>query len=329
VNVYLEQNLGQPKDKFFCPGFSPVRPAIPNMSVYPIVKLPRKIKKAYQSEVAMPIFASQPLLQNPGQPPRRFNFWVLGAEAFLAVLLSGVANYVMGYFVAGAVLISGLLFLLAHVGGMQASYSNRWYEYHQQMDRFRRQQWENEFDRTRHERLQTQDGINSYRRHRVAEVLAQTMTPEEVVEDLASLPTAFITTLSRWFPDKIHGGIGSGLMLIDQSSRLHISIAIDAIPQRVAGVAAGSFIEDDRNLHQGWVVVRFNADQVRNYPDSCCKTLAEIASELLQNPAWLQPFTDVYDLWQVPDDFAQSSFPTLEKEFNEVAHPFQSQDIGR
>ncbi len=290
------------------------------MSVYPIVKLPRKIKKAYQSEVALPIFASQPLLQNPGQPPRRFNFWVLEIETCLAVLLGGIANYTMGHFVAGAVLISGLLFLLAHVGGMQASYSNRWYEYHQQMDRFRRQQWENEFDHTRHERLQTPEGINSYRRHRVAEVLAQTMTPEPVAEDLASLPTAFITTLSRWFPDKIHGSIGSGLMLIDASSRLHISIAIDTIPQRVAGVAAGSFIEDDQNLHQGWIVVRFNADQVRNYPDSCCKTLAEIAAELLQNPDWLQPFADVYDLWQMPDDFAPTPSNPLQSQIS-IIHP--------
>jgi hypothetical protein len=72
--------------------------------------------------------------------------------------------------------------------------------------------------------------------------------------------------------------------------------------QRVAGVAAGSFLADDHHLNQGWLVVRFSADQVRNTPDSCCKTLAEIGAELLQSPAWLEPFADVYDLWQVPDN---------------------------
>jgi hypothetical protein len=297
------------------------------MSVYPIVKLPRKIKKAYQSDVACPIFETQQLLQNPGQPPRRFNLWALGIEAGLAIIISGIANIAMGWFVATAILVSGLLFLLAHVSAMHTSYSNRWYEYHQQMDRFRRQQWEDEFDRTRNERLQTQDGINSYRRHRVAEVLAQTLTPEPATEELASLPTAFITTLSHWFPRKIHGNIGSGLMMIDPDSRLHISISIDAIPQRVAGVAAGSFLEDDQNLHQGWVVVRFSADQVRHHPDSCCKTLAEIAAELLQNPAWLQPFANVYDLWQIPEQsFEQSVFPSIEKEFAEAANPFVVED---
>jgi hypothetical protein len=93
-------------------------------------------------------------------------------------------------------------------------------------------------------------------------------------------------------------------MLIDELSRLHISISIDSVPQRVAGVAAGSFLEDDHHLNQGWVVVRFSADQVRNTPDSCCKTLAEIGAELLQNPGWLEPFAEVYDLWQVPEVMA-------------------------
>jgi hypothetical protein len=271
------------------------------MSVYPIVKLPHHVKKAYHADLTLPVFASQPLLQNPGQPPIRFNLGVLGLEAFLVVILAAVANYGMGLLVGGATLVSGLLFLLAHVGGMQASYKSRWYEYHQQMDRFRRQQWESDFDRTRSERLQTAAGLSSYRRRRVAEILARTLTPTTTTAELASLPTAFITTLSHWFPHKIYGNIGSGLMLIDEASRLHISISIDSVPQRVAGVAAGSFLEDDRYLNQGWVVVRFSADQVRNTPDSCCKTLAEIGAELLQNPAWLEPFADVYDLWQVPE----------------------------
>jgi hypothetical protein len=270
------------------------------MSVYPIVKLPRHVKKAYQADLALPVFESQPLLQNPGQPPIRFNFWILGVEAFLVVIVGAIANYEMGLLVGGATLVSGVLFMLAHVGGMQASYQSRWYEYHQQMDRFRRQQWETDFDRTRSERLQTEEGISSYRRQRVAEILARTMTPNVAEAELASLPTAFMTTLSRWFPHKIYSGIGSGRMLIDEHSRLHISIVIDSVPQRVA--AAGSFLEDDHHLNQGWVVVRFSVDQVRNTPDSCCKTLAEIGAELLQNPEWLKPFADVYDLWQVPEE---------------------------
>ncbi len=272
------------------------------MSVYPIVKLPRQVKNAYQADLALPVVESRPLLQKPGQPPRRMNFWVLGMEGVLVVMVGAIANYWMGLLVGGATLVSGVLFTLAHVGEMQASYKNRWYEYHQQMDRFRRQQWETNFDQNRSERLQTAEGVASYRRHQVAEILARTMTPTVREEELASLPTAFMTTLSRWFPHKIYGGIGSGLMLIDEHSRLHISISIDSTPQRVAGVAAGSFLEDDHHLNQGWVVVRFSADQVRNTPDSCCKTLAEIGAELLQNPEWLKPFANVYDLWQVPEE---------------------------
>jgi hypothetical protein len=271
------------------------------MSVYPIVKLPRQVKKAYHADLALPVFESQPLLQNPGQPPSHFNYWILGLEAFLVVILGAVASYWISTFIAVATIISGMLFLLAHVGGMKASYQGRRQKYHQQMDRFRRQQWEADFDRTRLANLQTAAGVSSHRRRQVAEILARTMTPELAQEESVSLPTAFITTLSRWFPQKIYGGIGSGLMLIDEISRLHISISIDNVSQQMAGVTVASFLADDYHLNQGWIVVHFSADQVQNTPDSCCKALAEIGAELLQNPAWLEPFAEVYDLWQVPE----------------------------
>jgi hypothetical protein len=315
INVACQLNLGKHKGKFskfmtFCP----VRPAIANMSVYPIVKLPRNIKKAYQEDLSLPIFNVQKVLSHPGKPPQRLNLWWLGAEA-CAVVVCGTAAYsTMGWFVSMAVTVSGLLFLLSHLGAMQTSYSQRWYVYRQQVDQFQRQEWEADFDRTRSERLQTPEGMSSYRRHRVAELLAQTTTAQTAQVE-TNIPPELAATLADRFPGKIQVGVGSGLMLIDQNSRLHISILVDQVPQRVAGIAAGSFIEDDQYLAASWIVVRFSAEQARQYPDSCCKTLAEIGGELLQNANWLEPFAEVYDLWQIPaelpkPEFAVSQFTT-------------------
>jgi hypothetical protein len=293
--------------------FCPVRPAI-NMSVYPIVKLPRHIQKAYQADLSLPIFSTQKVLIHPGKPPQRLNLWLLGAEACAVVLCGAAAYSTMGWFVTSAVIVSGLLFLLAHVGAMQAGYSQRWYLYRQQVDQFQRQEWETDFDRTRSERLQTPEGMSSYRRHRVAELLARTATPQ-ITDVETNIPAELVATLADRFPNSIQVGIGSGLMLIDQNSRLHISILVDQVHQRLAGIAASNVIEDDQYLAASWVVVRFNAQQAQQYPDSCCKTLAEIAAELLQNPAWLEPFAEVYDLGQIPvesptPEFAVSQFPT-------------------
>jgi hypothetical protein len=287
------------------------------MSIYPIVKLPSRVKRAYQEDFTQSVFNAQHVT-HPGEQPRQFNWGVLGAESCAAVLCCAVANYYMGWFVGGAVLISGILLLISQVAAMQASFGQRWYDYRQQVDQFQRQQWEADFERTRHERLQTHEGLSSYRRQRIAELLACATTPGANDTEINLFPEFFVA-LEKWFPGKIHFGVGSGLMLIDQNSRLHISVMVDQIPQRVAGVAAGSFMEDDQYLHEGWIVVRFSAEQTRLHADSCCKTLAEIGAELLQSSVWLRPFAEVYDLWQIPEDlsspeFAVSQFKTYANE---------------
>jgi hypothetical protein len=276
------------------------------MSVYPIVKLPRNVKKAYQEDLALPIFNTQQALSHPGKPPRRFNFWLLGAEACVVVLCGAAAKYWLGWVIGTAVFLSGALFLLSHLSAMHESFGRRWYTYHQQVDKYNRQLWESKFDDTRSERLQTPAGISSYRRQRIAELLARTNTA--TTSDMPNLPAEFAAALEYWFSGKIHYGVGSGLMLIDPTSRLHISISIDQIPQKVVGITAGSFLVDDKYLREGWIVVRFNAEQAQHCPDSCCKSLAEIGAELLQSPTWLKPFVEVYDLWQIPDGLSVAEF---------------------
>ncbi len=270
------------------------------MSVYPIVKLPRKIKQAYEAQPAA-VFSTPAVIETSElNPPRRFNTELLMTEAILlTVIAGGIALYVI--WVAGILLwLIGIAAILAQASAMDGRYAQLWREYRDRIDRLQRQQWEEEFERTRWARLQTPEGIAQYRRQKIHEQLVASLPAQLSGVDLQVIDRHLALTLHEYFPHQLSLGKGSGLMLIDVESGLHISIIIDDQPQLVAGVASGSFLEDDLYLDRNWVVVRFTAEQVTQAVDSCCKALAEICAELLQEQAWLRPFSQVPDLWALP-----------------------------
>jgi hypothetical protein len=270
------------------------------MSVYPIVKLPRKIKQAYEAQPSAVFSTPLAIKTSKLKPPRRFNTELLLTEALLLTVMAGGLTFYVSW-IAGILLwLIGIALILAQASEMDGSYAQRWREYRDQMDRLQRQQWEAEFERTRWARLQTPEGVAQYRRQKIHEQLVASMPAQPGGEDLNVTDRRLALTLQEYFPDQLSLGQGSGLMLIDTASGLHISVIIDDRPQLVAGVASGSFLEDDLYLDRNWVVVRFTAEQVNQAVDSCCKALAEICAELLQAPEWLRPFSQVPDLWALP-----------------------------
>jgi hypothetical protein len=268
------------------------------VSVYPIVKLPRKVQQAYAA-------APQESLFDPPQrvdavapaPPRRFHTEMLATESVLLSVFCGAIGF-YGAWLAGVLLwLIGIAMIAVQASRMDASYGQRWCDYREKTDRHLRQQWEAEFEQARWERLQTPDGIAQYRRQLISTLLLASNEAVANSDPLPSIYRQFAQTLNQYFPRQVFLETGSGLMLIEAQSNLHISIVIDERPQKVAGIAAGSFIEDDLYLDRGWVVARFTAEQVTQYPDCCSKALAEIFMELLQDPAWIEPFGSIPDLW--------------------------------
>jgi hypothetical protein len=268
------------------------------VSVYPIVKLPRKVQQAYAAAPQESLFdPPQRLDAVAPAPPRRFYTEMLATEITLFSIVC-VAIGFYGSWLAGVLLwLIGVALIAAQASRMDASYGQRWCDYREKTDRHLRQQWEADFEQARWERLQTPDGVAQYRRQLISTLL---LASHEAVANSDSLPSIyrqFAQTLNQYFPRQVFLETGSGLMLIESPSNLHISIIIDEQPQKVAGIAAGSFIEDDLYLDRGWVVARFTAEQVIQYPDCCSKALAEIFMELLQDPAWTRSFGSVPDLW--------------------------------
>lgn len=271
------------------------------MSIYPIIKLPRAVKQAYAAEPIAPPFQTQaPLDTATLITPQRFNLPLLAGEASLLSLSSGILGLGSQPVAALVIWLVGMALILAQAQAMESSYAERWRQYREQVDRQGRQQWEQDFLQARWERLQTPEGIAQYRRRRISELLSTSAVatpklPLDIPE--RELYVRLARQMDRHFPQCIHLHVGSGLMFIDRRSNLHISIAIDTKPQTIAGTAAGSFLEDDWYLEQGWMVARFTATQATQAPDSCAKAIAEICTELLQDKRWVEPLKQTPDLW--------------------------------
>jgi hypothetical protein len=293
------------------------------MSVYPIIKLPRPIKQAYAVESYVPLFDPQPMLEkNPTVAvPQQLALRLLAIEAAILTMLAGSLGLLGQGIVGLGLWLLGIGLVFFQASYMKKSYAQRWRRYREQTELLQRQQWEQEFEMARWERLQTPDGIAKFRRRKIGELLASSLVASDIEKETSLLEEQLGIALHQYFPHHTQLGKGSGLMLIDRQSGLHISIIIDTQPQPVAGVAAGSFIEDDLYLDRCWVVARFTAEQVDRAVDSCCKAVAEVCAELLQNNNWLQPFAQVPDLWAMEKLSNSSSNPIRSAEYSSAKLP--------
>jgi hypothetical protein len=185
------------------------------------------------------------------------------------------------------------------------TYPERWYLYHEQVNEYRKQQWQKEFSQARADRLQTDDGIARYRRQKVLAVLAYTKTPTGAPVALNALEEQFARVVAKWWPQHIH--TDTGLVLIDPASNLHIRVEIDEPYHNINGeiqVAHYANSAADRQyndfwLDRGWLVIRFNTQQTIDSADSCCKVIAEVVAELLQDESWSAPFSQIDHLMAV------------------------------
>jgi hypothetical protein len=270
------------------------------MSSYPIIKIPDALERAYRSQ---PVLANFEPYHSPDpiSVPQHFNLPVLAIEAVLAILIGGRCWKCSGWLGIGTS-VGGLILVMIHAWAMNNTYADRWYLYRTQSDRDQQQQWEVQLSQARSERLQTDDGIARYRRQKVSAVLKHTQAHRRAVGSLSPAAAQFAKILAKWFPEHIN--TDAGIALIDRDSNLHISLEVDEPYQKINGEIqathyAGATADQQHNnyyLDRGWVVVRFSALQTADHADSCCKVIAELAAEFLQNENWLAPFATVDNL---------------------------------
>ncbi len=93
---------------------------------------------------------------------------------------------------------------------------------------------------------------------------------------------------------------------IDLDSNLHIDIEIDE-PYRLDNKEPIHYLgletEEIRErlfINKLWIVIRFSEEQVVKSPQSCCKTLAEVISNITGYNSIIEAFSNISDLKQYP-----------------------------
>ncbi len=163
--------------------------------------------------------------------------------------------------------------------------------------------------------IHSHENIASYRKLELLRILRQTK-PNDGGNSKA--PTGFSEAkfyayLNHYFKDKVKRGLTLNIpnfkhhyspdfVYIDKSVNLYIDIEIDepyAYNNKVPTHFVGASKDTKRNnffLDKNWIVIRFSEEQVVRYPQSCCKAIAKVITNVLGDNLYLSQFVMVADL---------------------------------
>ncbi|OLP17385.1 hypothetical protein BST81_16430 [Leptolyngbya sp. 'hensonii'] len=272
----------------------------------------------------------------PGRRPRRWNqmrviqasltILSLGflATALLMILYPPTSPTLLIFVPIPAVVLGFSLMLL-----QLQSFPRRLHRYRRRQRHY--QQQRQLYDRAllvfaeqKHQYQLTLDSIKSaapqypHRQALLLQVLRQTVLPDRTKS--AALrgrsEGEFGEYLRRYFPDKIYTGLALTIpgyshpytpdfAYVDRTISLCLDIEIDE-PYRHGEADPlhyrGSEKDRQRNaffLNRGWIVIRFSEEQAMRQANSCCKTIAATIAQILTDPSYLLPFSEVPDLQPV------------------------------
>jgi hypothetical protein len=169
------------------------------------------------------------------------------------------------------------------------------------------------------EESRSPETIATYRRSLINEAMSQMLPHDGLGEaGIGSFDGYLVSHLEKYFgEDKIFTGIKvyrinqhnyhiPDAAYIDENIGLHIAIESDepyslnqsnyGEPIHYTGCPDDEQREDVYVNKYQWLLVRFAEEQVVCYADSCCKSIAQLLVEILDDPSYLVPFTGVPDL---------------------------------
>lgn len=272
---------------------------------YPLVFLPPEIEKARALVPIVQPFRELPP-PHPGQEPQRFQVGIL--------ILELVVTFALGLMVSPYFIPIGILASVGHIGLMAYQYPRKHRRFVNAMRSYMGELEAYNRNKQKHERQQqlqqSPEQVAAYRTKAVLSALAKTF-PNDGNNSQAQ------TGRSEWaFGEVLQGYFGSLIQTrvtlsipdyrhpyspdfayIDPTHNLFIDIEIDE-PYTGDPPKAIHYIgkDDKRNQffsERGWIVIRFAEQQVVEQPDSCCKVIAELIADLLNEPAHLLTFTGV------------------------------------
>jgi len=303
------------------------------MSTYPIILIPKSIENAQNALPSVPYFTvPKPVKSSDSPQPLEINTLIAESTIALFVCLGlAFVNSLLGMLVGFGCIAT----IAYHVFTMQRSFPKR-KRIHDDAVRIYPQRL-NEYQQARAEhqekinQIRSPNNVSEYRRKQLLSVLCQTEAYDgnrsKAQEGFSELK--FYAYLNNYFKGKIYRGLTLNIpnfqypyspdfTYINRELNLYIDIEIDE-PYEYMGRQATHYLysEKDNNrnsffLFRGWIVIRFAEEQVVLYPQSCCKAIAKVISNVLGDNSDLMQFCNVPDLpllrqWTELEAFEMSS----------------------
>lgn len=287
------------------------------MSQYPIILIPGGIERAKSARPSVPIF-TEPLPQKPGTKPQKVNNTLIAVETAVAIPTIPVVSQLTS--------IPGWLLFLAVAGAIAAqawhqitTYPQRKREHDDEVAGYPRKLKGYEQKKREHDEevkvSQSPEGVSEFRYKLLLEILRQTVPHDGNGSTATTNPeeAKFGNHLNRYFPSNIHTRLTLRIpefphpytpdfAYIDQGLNLYIDIEIDepyVYHTSAPTHFVGAWKDSNRNrffLAKQWIVIRFSEEQVICYPQSCCKTIAQVIAQVTENNSILNQFTSLTDL---------------------------------
>jgi len=292
------------------------------MSQYPVIMIPIPIEKVKSSLPPKPVLTVNPP-EEVGATPQKINQTLIVVETAVAIPtipLTSQLTHIPGW----------LLFLAAtgaivgHTWQQIKSYPQRLNNHREKVKNYEIEIEKYEDKVRQHEEevkaSRTPEKVSEFQYKLLSQVLKQTIPHDNTGSDA---PTGkwegrFEKNLKRYFSDKIkirlkvqNPKYNEGyyytpdFTYIDSDLKLYIDIEIDepyiksnGEPIHYVGLDKQRKRDEHFNERQ-WIIIRFSEEQVAKWPNSCCKTIATIISEITKNTSILNQFSNIPDLQPV------------------------------
>ena len=289
------------------------------MAEFPIILMPDAIKQTKTVQPSVRNF-DLPVPKHPGNPPEKVNPISLSVKVAIAIVLSPFIGYVISSSLLGMLLLVVSLGIVGFQTWQQFNnYSQKKKKHQQQVTIYRKEQEKYENQKCLHyeqaQAEQTPEKVAEFQYELLLNTLSRAI-PHDGNNSKAPIGYTekyFCSYLKRYFSNNVYTGLtldipnfshpySPDFAYIDSNLNLYVDIEIDepyAYKSRVSTHYIYAEKDERRNnffLDRGWLVIRFSEEQIVKYPESCCKTVAEIIAYLLNDNSILSPFQNVIPL---------------------------------
>lgn len=181
--------------------------------------------------------------------------------------------------------------------------------------------------------------LKIFRENELKRILATTATPKIAIESpKGKSEKDFYIILNKYFENCIF--INKGIeffnnrraylpdfIFIHKNSNLHIDIEIDEPYVATTGQPIHYFdyqgvthfsIDDVRNFYfmgKGWCVIRFAEEQVVRYPTECCKVIAKVIYDVIEDGTYINKFSTKNNLPSIKHWTKTEAIAMYQKDF--------------